>query len=87
MEEIKEWAEHPITKLLDGCIENYIEELRYASGDSYAPFEPQRTQEIMANLNGSIDTLEYFREALQGDWSMFEAEEVEIDEDGEPIRD
>ena len=45
--------------------------------DCYHPYEPQRTQEILANLNGAIDTWEIVVDLLGGDWTYVLEEEYE----------
>ena len=76
-ERIAEWAQSPINRKLVGAIQDYIDELNQSKGlDAYHPYEPQRTQEILANLNGCIDTLELVISLLDGDWSFLE----EVDE-------
>lgn len=43
--------------------------------EAFEPFQPNRTQEVLANLNGYVDALNVVIEALDGDWSQWEEEE------------
>ena len=81
-EQVQEWTENPVTVALRDHIDSLIQELQAAKGDAYHPFQPERTQEILAGLNGAVDTWEIALEALAGDWAYFEEEENE-----EPIGD
>jgi hypothetical protein len=65
---ILEWTESPVTRYLLYRALREIELLRDSglSDDVYAPFEPQKTQERISNINGAIDTWEYVVEALDG---------------------
>lgn len=83
-EEIQEWAQNPITIELKSYIVNELKSLQAGQADAYHPFEPQKTQEILANLNGARDTWEIIGSLLSGEWDYFiEAEE----EDGKSIGD
>lgn len=61
--------------MLIRLIEDYIEDLRGSVGDVYCPYEPQKTQEILANLNGAIDSWEEMIDVISGDWQIFAQEE------------
>ena len=76
-EMMTEWVESTVTQELKAHFASQIKELRDAMADAYTPYEPQRTQEILANLNGAQDTWELAIETLDGDWSYFEEEEDE----------
>ena len=74
--EIEEWTENPVTEALKGLLETHLQDLEQTPAeDFYHPGEPQKTQEILANLNGAIDTLKLVLDVLDGDWSYFEEEE------------
>ena len=84
MLEVEEWTENPVTEALKSLLETHLKELEQTPRDEfYFPFEPQKTQEVLAGVNGAIDTLEHIINALEGDWSFFEEEE----ESDEPERD
>ena len=76
-EMMTEWVESTVTQELKAHFASQIKELRDAMADAYAPYDPQRTQEILANLNGAQDTWELAIVLLDGDWSYFEEEEDE----------
>lgn len=73
-EQVEEWSQGPVNETLIRFIENYIEELRVGT-DAYHPFEPYKTQEILAGLNGTIDTWEVVVELLKGDWAFMEEDD------------
>jgi len=81
-EQISQWTENPITVELHRLITEQLKEIQAAKGHAYAPFEPGKTQEILANLNGAEDTWEVVLELLEGDWTA-----VSEEEDGESIGD
>jgi len=70
-EQIEQWAQSPVNEVLIKAITRHLEELRVGT-DAYHPFEPYKTQEIMAGLNGSIETWEIVVGLLQGDWDFLE---------------
>lgn len=76
-DDIDDWAQHPMTKQLKQLVENQLQELQEAKAHAYAPFDPQRTQEIFANLNGAEDAWDIAIELLNGNW------EYVIEEDDE----
>jgi hypothetical protein len=70
-EQVREWLESPVNEVLIKGIQNYVDELRQAKGvEVFHPFEPQKTQEVLAGLNGAIDSWEDILEVLAGDWSL-----------------
>ena len=73
-EQVEEWAQSPVNQILVRFIESHIEELRVGT-DAYCPFEPYKTQETLANLNGSIDTWEIVVDLLNGDWDFMEEDD------------
>jgi hypothetical protein len=74
-EQIEKWKEHPVTEALRDLVNKQIEALTLTKGDAYHPFQPERTQEFLANLNGAEDTWYLVAELLAGDWSLFDEEE------------
>ena len=77
---LEEWTESPVTKKLAEFVASELEEISGSRGiNAYHPFEPQRTQEILANLNGCRETLEFWLAALDGDPSYFMDEEEDGD--------
>ena len=67
--QIIEWTENPVTLYLKEKVEEEIEMLEGAARTSnvYKPFEPEKTQELLATLNAAIDGWELVLEALNGD--------------------
>jgi hypothetical protein len=75
-QQVNEWKESQVTEALKAKIETYSGFVRSAEGiDAYHPFDPQRTQEILAGLNAIVDTLELVLEWLEGDWDSLELED------------
>ena len=71
--QIQEWIESPVTEEVRNLVSQHVEELRMAKGiDVYHPFDPQRTQETYAGLNGAIDSWEDVLDVLEGDWQSIE---------------
>ena len=67
-QQIEEWIENPVTIAFRQIAEYERDQLISAKGvDAYHPYEPQKTQEILANLNGAVDTWEFVIEALEGE--------------------
>jgi len=75
-EQIKEWLESPVNEYLTGLISTHIENFNDGV-DSYHPFEPQKTQEILAGLNGALGAWEDILDVLEGDWTAVEEDEDE----------
>ena len=67
--QIEEWTENPVTEYLRDKVKEEIELLEVACRTSnvYKPFEPEKTQELLATLNAAIDGWELVLEALNGD--------------------
>ena len=80
-EQIAEWKDNPVTRKLLDLVVSQIKEIQVAKGECFHPFQPERTQEIMAGLNGCEDTWEIVQSLLEGDWEYFD------EEDDEPERD
>lgn len=66
--QIQEWTENPVTLYFKQIVD---EERRFfqegRSVDSYHAFEPHKTQEVLANLNGSVDSLSWVIRLVEGD--------------------
>jgi len=81
-EQIMEWTESPVTIELKTLLLVERREAREArSVDAYHPFQPQRTQEVLANLNGAIESLDLVIAALDGEGLL------EIEDDSDEIED
>jgi hypothetical protein len=79
---LTEWRESPVTLLLKDLVEKQIKELKASRADAFHPFDPQRTQETMASIEGAIDTWEIVaNQVLDGDFSYV------MEEADEPVRD
>ena len=78
--QIAEWTENPVTELFLSLVKRQLEELKEAKSDAFHPFEPQKTQETMAQIEGAIDSWEIVADILTGDWTYLE-------EDDEQVRD
>ena len=78
-EQIMEWTESPVTIELRRLLLVERDELIAAKGlDAYQIFQPQRTQEILAGLNGAAESLDLVIAALDGEGLL----EIEDDSDG-----
>jgi hypothetical protein len=71
---IAEWVESPVTQYFKWIALDTIEALQDSARttDVYAPFEPSKTQERLAALNGAIDSWEDVVEALDGEGVLLE---------------
>lgn len=79
-EQIEIWRDNPVTKALLSLVASQLDGIRAAKGMAYQPYQPERTQEILANLNGAEDTWEHVLDLLDGDWSAFDDEEADESE-------
>jgi hypothetical protein len=67
-DQIDEWAENPVTLAFKEIAEEERESTYQAIGvDCYHVYEPQKTQEVLANLNGAVDTWDLVIAALEGE--------------------
>jgi len=67
-QQLEEWIENPVTIFFRQWAEEEKESCEMASGiDVYHVYQPQRTQEILAGLNGCVDTWDLVIAALEGD--------------------
>ena len=74
--QIVEWTENPVTLLFKAIAEKEREEYEGSKGlDCFHPFDPQRTQEMFANLNGCVDTWDLVIAALEGEGIMDDEDE------------
>ncbi len=65
-EQVREWLDSPVTVAFKLACELERDESAEAKGvDFYHPYEPHKTQEILAGLNGAVDTWEVVIEALE----------------------
>ena len=75
-QQFQEWTENPITELIREAFEKERDEISQSRGlDAFSPFEPQKTQEILANLNGFVDAMDVVIDVMEGDLSSIEEEE------------
>ena len=75
-EQVLEWIENPVTLVFKEVAKLELSETIQAKGlDAYNPFEPQRTQEILAGLNGAEEVWSMIVEALNGEGIMEEEDE------------
>lgn len=76
-QQIDEWVESPVTvKLLELALSER-RECELVGIEAFHPFEPQKTQEVLSNMNGAIDTWDVVIAALSGEGIM----EIENDSD------
>ena len=73
-EQLTEWAEHEITQALRAAIGRELADIQASKGQAYHPFDPGKTQEILAGLNGAEDTWTIIADLLEGDWTSIEEE-------------
>ncbi len=77
-QQIKEWTENPVTIEFKRQIQRDRDSTENNLGlNAYHPFEKDKTQELLANLNGSLDAMDFVIDGLNGDWSAFEVDEDE----------
>ena len=74
-DQIVEWLDNPVTLVLKEFARQELDDTITAKGlDAYTPFDAQKTQEVLANLNGAKDVWEDIVEALNGEGLAFEEE-------------
>jgi hypothetical protein len=77
-EAITEWSESLVTQYVCYLFENYRDALQdVQSTEVYHPYEPQKTQEVLANINGAVDAWETAIDALNGEREFYEYSEDE----------
>lgn len=70
-QQIEEWIENPITIWLKDWAQYELNDINgRKSLDAFHPFQAERTQEIMASLNGCADTWELVIAACEGEAEM-----------------
>lgn len=66
-QQIEEWLENPVTLEVKALVEKEIEDIESGRGaDSYVPFEPNKTQELLAGINGGLVAWYELLETLEG---------------------
>jgi hypothetical protein len=76
--QVLEWVENPVTLAFKYQAELEWSANRNARGlDAFHPFQPERTQEIWAGLNGAIDAWEVVIAALDGEGIMNDEQDEE----------
>ena len=70
-EQIQEWTENPVTLEVVRILQEAIDAIVDAKTQCYVQFEPHKTQELMAGLQGSHDAHLDFMAILLGDWEAF----------------
>ena len=77
-DQIVEWLDNPVTLVFKEFARQELEDTIISQGlDAYTAFDPHKTQELLAGLNGAKDVWEDVTEALNGEGLAFEEEEDE----------
>ena len=76
-EQIKDWAENPVTVELVHLVDKVIEDIRFAKAQTFTPGDPTKTHETMAVLMGAEGAWDTISEALRGDWDFMQEESDE----------
>jgi len=75
-DQVNEWFENPVTLAFLYQTRVEREEITEAKGlGAFHPFQPERTQEVLANLNGYADALDRQIAALEGEGFMNDEDE------------
>ena len=75
-DQVNEWFENPVTLAFLYQTRVEREEITEIKGlNAFHPFQPERTQEVLANLNGYADALDRQIAALEGEGFMNEDDE------------
>lgn len=75
-QQFSEWTENPVTVLIKESLQKERDDMAQSRGlDAFNPFEPNKTQEILANLNGYVDAMDVVISIMEGDLSSIEEEE------------
>ena len=65
--QILEWIENPVTIAVRTMIDiERTDSVALKGLDAFRPFEPAKTQELLATLNGQVQAYDYVIEALEG---------------------
>ncbi len=81
-DQIRDWADNPVTLAFKKIASKERDETLAGRGvNAYHPFQPERTQEILAGLNGSMDTWELVIAALEGEglWELDDDDEARFE--------
>ncbi len=74
--QVLEWIENPVTLAFKKTVKLELSETVQAKGlGAYHPFQPERTQEVLAGLNGAEEVWQMIVEALEGEGIMEEEDE------------
>jgi hypothetical protein len=74
--QVLEWIENPVTLAFKEVAKLELSETVSAQGlGAYHPFQPERTQEILAGLNGAEEVWTLVVDALEGEGIMEEDDE------------
>ena len=71
--QITEWLDNEVTVAFKKAAEKERDEVLAARGlNAFHPFQADRTQEVLASLNGSVDTWDYVIQTLEGEglWEL-----------------
>lgn len=81
-QQITEWLDNPVTEALAGLVELELDAALDRRGiEAFCPFQPERTQELLATLNGYREAWEDILETLDGKGLW------ELDYDGDSTED
>ena len=76
-QQLLEWRDNPVTVELKWIVLREIAIAKEARTNAYQPFEPQKTQEIMAALNANEQDWLDFQDLVEGRWEYFTEEDNE----------
>lgn len=65
-EQVLEWCENPVTLRMKYLAHQQVEDFETRNTEVFYPFEPQKTQEVLAGINACVDTWEDVVETLEG---------------------
>jgi hypothetical protein len=78
-QQIEEWIENPVTLAFKATATYERDTTLAAKGlGAFHPFQPERTQEVLANLNGSVDAWDEVIAALEGEGLMSDESEEAV---------
>ncbi len=78
---IAEWTEGEATRELLSQVRRHRAALSQPGLSVYFPGEPQKTQDILSQISGAVDTWETIEALLEGDWTFFEDYDEEDDDE------
>jgi len=74
--QVLDWIENPVTLAFRENAKLELSETIQAKGlDAYHAFQPEKTQEVLAGLNGAEEVWQMIVEALEGEGIMGEENE------------